>query len=254
VTDQLFDLTGRRTLVTGASRGIGREIALALASRGADVLAVARSKERLAEAAALGRDSAGSISVHAADLSGVDAVERCVEACVDVLGGIDVLVNNAAAAHESAIEDTDLETWTEVLDLNLRSCWLLSKLASPLLRDGGGKVINVSSKLGLIATPETSAYVAAKHALIGLTRSLALEWARRDVQVNAIAPGFVDTEMNYPLFDDQEVVSYIRRTTPMGRWGEPGEFAGPAVFLASHASDFMTGQVLVVDGGWTAHS
>jgi len=226
--DDAFDLGGRRALVTGASRGIGRAIAVGLAAHGADVVALA-------------------------DLSNPDSIERCVEATAESLGGIDILVNNAGTAHASYVEDTDLSTWERVVDLNLRTCWLLARAASPHLHAGdGGKLINVASVLGLVGSRGESAYVAAKHGLIGLTRALALEWAQHNVQVNALAPGYVETEMTRGMLEDDELARSVVKNTPIGRWGQTDEIVGPAVFLASRASSFVTGQVLVVDGGWTA--
>jgi NAD(P)-dependent dehydrogenase (short-subunit alcohol dehydrogenase family) len=250
-SQDMFDLTGRRAIVTGASRGIGRAISVAFAERGARVLAVARSEDDLRETSSLGPD--GAIEVHATDLRDPAAIENSVQLAGERLGGIDILVNNAADDHDSAIEETDLSVWQRVLDLNLQSCWLLSRAASPYLReDGGGKVINIASMLGVIAVRNDSAYIAAKHGLVGLTRALALEWARRNIQVNAIAPGFVETAMTAVNMADERVAAWIRRNTPQGRWAQTDEMTGPAVFLASRASSFMTGQVLVVDGGWTA--
>jgi NAD(P)-dependent dehydrogenase (short-subunit alcohol dehydrogenase family) len=247
----MFDLSGRRALVSGASRGIGRAIAVAFAERGAHVLGAARSEEGLRETASLAPD--GSVEIHATDLRDSAAIENCVDVAGKQLGGIDILVNNAADDHDSPIEETDLSVWQRVLELNLQSCWLLSRAASAQLReDGGGKVINIASILGLVAIRNDSAYIAAKHGLIGLTKGLALEWARRGIQVNALAPGFVETAMMAENLENEVVAKWLRRNTPQGRWAQPEEMTGPAVFLASRASDFMTGQVLVVDGGWTA--
>jgi NAD(P)-dependent dehydrogenase (short-subunit alcohol dehydrogenase family) len=247
----MFDLTGRRALVTGASRGIGRAIAVAYAERGAQVLAVARSEDGLRETADLANGAA--VEIHPADLRDPATIRACVERAAEQMGGIDILVNNAADDHDSPIEKTDLSVWQRVLELNLQSCWLMCQAASPHLReDGGGKVVNIASVLGLVAVRNDSAYIAAKHGLVGLTRALALEWARRNVQVNAIAPGFVETAMVAENLADEDVARWITRNTPQGRWAQPEEMAGPAIFLASRASDFMTGQVLVVDGGWTA--
>lgn len=246
-----FDLTGRRALVTGASRGIGQAIAVAFALQGADVIGVARSEVGLKETAELAANAPGSFTSYAADLRSPEAIDDYVAYSVQTLGGIDILVNNAGDDHDSSIEDTDLSVWQRVLELNLQSCWLLTKAASPYLKDGEGKVINIASVLGLIAMRNDSAYIAAKHGLVGLTRAIGLEWARTGVQVNAIAPGYVETAMLPDLQTDEDVAKYIRRQVPMGRWSQPAEFAGPAVFLASNASNYMTGQVLVVDGGVT---
>jgi len=245
-----FDLTGRRALVTGASRGIGQAIAVGFAQQGAHVIGVARSEDGLKETAELAADTPGSFAVYAADLRSPEAIEACVVHTAQTLGGIDILVNNAGDDHDSSIEDTDLSVWQRILDLNLQSCWLLTKAASPYLKDGGGKVINIASVLGLIAMRDDSAYIAAKHGLVGLTRAIGLEWARNGVQVNAIAPGYVETAM-LPGLDNEDVAKYIRRQVPMGRWSQPSELVGPAVFLASNASSYMTAQVLVVDGGVT---
>lgn len=179
-------------------------------------------------------------------------MHACAEQAAQQLGGLDVLVNNAGWDKELPFEDTDLPTYQRVLELNLQSCFVMTQAAAPHLKDGGGKVINIASVLGLVGTREDSAYITAKHGPVGLTKAIALEWARKGVQVNAICPGFVQTAMIPDVDTDDVAATYIRRQVPMGRWAQPEEFAGPAVFLASKASDYMTGQVLVVDGGITA--
>ncbi|MER7986161.1 SDR family oxidoreductase [Streptomyces noursei] len=251
VPSTLFDLTGKRVLVTGASRGIGQAIAIGLAQQGADVVGAARSEEGLKATAALIDGAAGSFQPYAVDLRAPADIEACVQNVAERLGGLDILVNNAADDHDSPIEDTSLETFQRVVQLNLQSCWVLTRAAAPYLKEGGGKIINIASVLGLVAIRDNSAYIAAKHGLVGLTRAVALEWARKGVQINAICPGYVETAM-LPDLGNEDVAKYIRRQVPMGRWSQPAEFVGPATFLASAASDYMTGQVLVIDGGMTA--
>jgi NAD(P)-dependent dehydrogenase (short-subunit alcohol dehydrogenase family) len=247
-----FDLAGRRALVTGASRGIGRALVLGLAAHGASVLGVARSADGLADTVELAKGTRGSVQGHTADLRNAESVEQAVDAAAETLGGLDIVVNNAAEDHHGRIEDTDLATWQRIIELDLQSYWLLAKAASPRFEDDGGKVINISSICGVVGLPDNSVYIAAKHGVVGITRALAIEWARRNIQVNAIAPGSVETEMMREMLANEANARYIKRHTPMGRWAQPAEMVGPAVFLASRASDFMTGQVLVVDGGWTA--
>ncbi len=249
----LFDLTGRRAIVTGASRGIGRAIAVGLADAGANVVAVARSKNGLEETAGLAEHSRGTIEILPKNLRDPAGIEATVAVTVERLGGIDILVNNAADDSASdVIEEVDLSGYQAVLELTLQSTWLMSRAASEHLADGGGKVINVASMLGLVGIAGDSPYVAAKHGVVGLTRALALEWARRDVQVNAIAPGFVRTDMIADIMGDERLLKWVERNTPQRRVAEPSEIVGPAIFLASPASNFITGQVVVVDGGWTA--
>ncbi len=250
-TSDEFDLTGRRALVTGASRGIGQAIAVALARRGADVLAVARTVQGLEETVAAAAGSSGSVRFRAVDLRRADALQDTVEHAVEVLGGLDILVNNAAADHWSDIEDTELATFQEVMQLNLQSCWLLCRAASPYL-GADASVINVASMLGTVGIRHETAYVAAKHALVGVTRALAVEWGRRGVRVNALCPGWVETANTIAGLQQEDFATWVLSGTPMRRWAQPDEMTGPAVFLASSASGFMTGQVLVVDGGWTA--
>lgn len=179
-------------------------------------------------------------------------MHACAEQAAQQLGGLDVLVNNAGWDKELPFEDTDLPTYQRVLELNLQSCFVMTQAAAPHLKDGGGKVINIASVLGLVGMRDDSAYIAAKHGLVGLTKAVALEWARKNVQVNAIAPGYVQTAMLPDLEANEAVAKYIRRQVPMGRWAQPEEFVGPATFLASAASDYLTGHTLVVDGGLTA--
>jgi len=248
----LFDLTGRRAVVTGASRGIGRSIAVAYAAAGAEVCAVGRSEVDLEQTRELCAGLPGSVVPLRADLSSPAAADGLVNDAVAALGGIDVLVNNAGYDNEQTIEQTPESEWEKVLTLNVTAAMRLCKTAAPHLKEGGGKVVNVASMFGLVTVRGEFAYTVSKHAMVGLTRSLGIEWARKGVQVNALCPGFVETDMLASAVADEATAAFLRRSTPMGRWAQPDEMAGPAVFLASPASDYMTGQVLVVDGGYTA--
>lgn len=249
-----FDLTGRRAIVTGASRGLGRTLAVGLAAHGARVLCVARSEEGLVSTAKQIADhGTGEAVVHAADLRSEEGIRGTVARAVEAFGGIDILINNAADDHDSAVEDTDQEVWDRIIDLNLDSCFKLSKEAGPYLKAGGvGRVVNVISILAAVGVRDNSAYIAAKTGLLGFTRALALEWARAGVQVNAIGPGFFKTEMTRHVWDNERASKWITNRTPMGRWGDPEDLVGAAVFLSSDAARFVTGQALYVDGGWTA--
>jgi 2-dehydro-3-deoxy-D-gluconate 5-dehydrogenase len=247
----LFDLTDRTALVTGASRGIGRAIAVGYAAAGAQVCAVARSERDLDETRKLAASLPGRIVSSVGDLSTARGVLDIADAAATALGSIDILVNNAGYDNEASMEETSDEDWQTVLDLNVTAVMRMCRAAAPYLKDGGGKVVNVASMFGIVAAREEFAYTVSKHAVVGLTRSLSLEWARKDVQVNALCPGFVETDMLASAVADDATAKFLRRSTPMGRWAQPEEMVGPAVFLASAASNFMTGQLLVVDGGYT---
>jgi NAD(P)-dependent dehydrogenase (short-subunit alcohol dehydrogenase family) len=250
----LFDLTGKNAFVTGASRGIGRVMAVAFAEAGADVALIARSADGLAETAesieALGRKAC----VLATDVTSYDAVADAAAAAIDQLGHIDVVVNNAGGSNFMVpFRDLRLSGWDKLLQLNLSSTvYVCHAVAGHLLDRGQGSVINVASVAGVSATPTMTPYGASKAAVVSLTKSLAVEWATEGVRVNALCPGWTATELNRTLWEDPVLGPATIATTPMGRWARPDEMAGPAVFLASDASSFMTGQALLVDGGQTA--
>lgn len=252
----LFDLTGKNAFVTGASRGIGRSIAVALAGAGADVALVARSESGLAETAAdvtaLGRKAV----VLPADVTSQDAVEAAVAAAIDQLGHVDVVVNNAGGSNfMAAFLDLRLSGWEKLMRLNLDSAvYVCHAIGGHLVERGEGSVINVASVAGVSAAPFLSPYGAAKAGLISLTKSLAVEWAVSGIRVNALCPGWTATDLNRNLWEDETAGPATVATVPMQRWARPDEMSGPAVFLASEASSYMTGQVLLIDGGQTAMS
>ena len=249
----LFDLTGRKAFVTGASRGIGRVVAVALAEAGADVALVARSADGLAETAAavqaMGRDAC----VIPTDVTDYDAVADSVVTAIDQLGYVDIVVNNAGGSNFIVpFRDIRLSGWDKLMQLNLSSAvYVCHAFAGHLLERGRGSVINMASVAGIAAAPNISAYGASKAGLISLTKSLAVEWGTSGVRVNALCPGWTATELNRLLWEHEDLGPATVSSSAMKRWGRAEEMAGPAVFLASEASSFMTGQTLVVDGGQT---
>ncbi len=248
-----FDLVGRRALVTGASRGIGRSIAEAYAAAGADVALMARDESKLREVAdaveALGRRAV----VLPCDVLDPVAVRAQVDVAVSELGGLDVLVNNAGGNSFSIPFATmRFSGWEKTLRLNLDSVVHVTQAAAEaLMASGSASVINMSSVAGITAVPLMSHYGAAKAALISLTKSLAVEWAWTGARVNSLLPGWIETDLTEFIRNDEGMETGLISRVPMQRWGLAHEIAEPAVFLASSASSFMTGQVLVVDGGLT---
>jgi NAD(P)-dependent dehydrogenase (short-subunit alcohol dehydrogenase family) len=249
----LFDLTGKNAFVTGASRGIGRAIAVAFAEAGADVALVARSADGLAETAAAIDALGRTAYVLPADVTSYDAVADAVGQAIDQLGSLDVVVNNAGGSNFMVpFRDLRLTGWDKLIQLNLSSTvYVCHAVAGHLLDRGHGSVINVASVAGVASSPTMTPYGASKAAVISLTKSLAVEWAKDGVRVNALCPGWTATDLNRTLWEDPVLGPATIATTPMGRWATAGEMAGPAVFLGSDASSYMTGQVLVVDGGQT---
>lgn len=238
-----FSLEGRTALVTGARTGIGRAIARGLHAAGAELVLVGRGD--LA-------DVAPAVATVAIDLSKPETVEPAL-APVLAEHRVDVLVNNAGTIHRGPAADVSLADWQRIMAVNLDSAFEISKLCGrQMVARGSGKVVNIASLLSFQGGVLVSAYTASKHALVGMTKLLANEWAPANVQVNAIAPGYIATDNTAPLRADPEREPAIRHRIPAGRWGTPEDIAGPAVFLSSAASDYVTGHVLVVDGGWLA--
>jgi gluconate 5-dehydrogenase len=255
VADSPFDLTGRRALVTGSTRGIGAAIAAGLARAGATVVLHGRdparadqSREQLA-AEVPGAD-VRSCAFDVADHAAVAEQARRLEG---ELGGIDVLVNNAGIQFRSPLTEFPLDAWNQVLSVNLTSCFVLGQqLAHGMLDRGHGKIINVCSLQTQLVRASTSAYAAAKSGLGSLTRTMCAEWAAGGIQANGLAPGYIGTDLNATLVADEEFSAWVLGRTPARRWGVAADLAGPAVWLASSASDFVNGQVIYVDGGITA--
>jgi NAD(P)-dependent dehydrogenase (short-subunit alcohol dehydrogenase family) len=252
----MFDLTGRTAFVTGASRGIGQVIAVALATAGADVALAARNEDGLnqtaAQITALGRKA----FVLPLDVTRQDDVNAAVNRAIELLGQIDVVVNNAGGSNFIVpFLDLRISGWEKLIRLNLDSAVYVCQAVGGHMRERGtGSVINVASVAGLSAAPGLIGYGAGKAALISVTKTLAVEWAADNVRVNALCPGWTATDLNRNLWDTPDGGAATLSTVPMRRWGRAEEMAGPALFLASDASSFMTGQVLVVDGGQLANA
>jgi 2-dehydro-3-deoxy-D-gluconate 5-dehydrogenase len=247
-----FSLDGKKALVTGAASGLGAAIALALAEAGAVV--ACHGNRRRADATANQIQAAGSqAQSFSADLSQADGAEKLFNAVTDSLGAPEILVNNAGMIHRNTAEAFEADAWSTVLQVNLTSVFRLSQLAgTEMLKQGRGKIINIASLLSFQGGIRVPAYAASKGGVAQLTKALANEWAGRGVQVNAIAPGYFRTENTSALQNDETRNRQILERIPAQRWGEPEDLAGAAVFLASPASDYVNGEVLVVDGGWMA--
>jgi NAD(P)-dependent dehydrogenase (short-subunit alcohol dehydrogenase family) len=247
-----FSLKGRVALVTGASRGIGRAIARALGAAGADVACCARSKDQLDEAAAEIRRAGVRAGGFRLDVTRGGDIMTTVRDVESALGPIDILVNNAGVILEKqTVEFTDDE-WEDVIATNLTSMFRLARAVAPaMMSRGAGKIVNIGSMYGAIGVPRYAAYCASKAAVEALTRSLAAEWARHGIQVNCLAPGYMNTDIPRQALADAKTKARILSKVPARRVGEPEEVGPLAVYLASAASDFMTGQTIYLDGGQT---
>jgi 2-deoxy-D-gluconate 3-dehydrogenase len=246
-----FDLTGRVALITGGNGGIGLGMARGLAKAGASLIIAGRNPQKnagaVAELVALGAPCA-AMEIDVAD---ADACRAMPEAAQAKWGRLDILVNNAGIARGGRPQDLTLDNWNAVLQTNLTAVLIASQAAHPLMKAaGGGKIINIGSMYSLFGAPFVPAYAASKGGLIQLTKSLAAAWAPDNIQVNAILPGWIVTDMTAGAKGSEAFSANIVARTPAGRWGEASDFEGPAVFLASPASDFVTGHSLAVDGGF----
>jgi 2-deoxy-D-gluconate 3-dehydrogenase len=246
-----FDLSGKVALVTGANTGIGQAIAVALAQAGADVALAGRSEPTETLRAI---EAAGSKTVNIkADLGSIEPVGRVIDEALAGLGRIDILVNNAGIIRRDDLLEFSEEDWDAVLDTNLKSLFFLSQSAARhMVGRGSGKIINIASLLTFQGGIRVPSYAAAKSGVGGVTKAMANELAPKGVQVNAIAPGYISTNNTTALRADETRSRQILERIPTGRWGKPEDIAGAALFLAAPASDYVTGQILAVDGGWLA--
>ena len=251
ILDQ-FRLDGKVAVVTGGNRGLGYGIAVGLAEAGADIVSIQRTSraEELAEQVArAGRRFLPLLL----DIGTETAAQQALDATLSAFGRVDILVNNAGVQHRAPAADFSIEDWDTVINVNLRAVFLFCQtFGRHMLQQESGKIINIASLLAFQGGITIPAYAASKHAVAGLTQALCNEWASKGVNVNAIAPGYISTDLNAALRADPERNRQISERIPAGRWGKPEDMAGAAVFLASPASDYLHGHMLAIDGGWLA--
>jgi gluconate 5-dehydrogenase len=253
MTNKLFDLNGKVALVTGGASGLGNAIARGLAEAGATVVLNGRRRDKLEEAVAVLRQAGHHAGPAAFDVTDSSAVNAGVAAIVAERGAIDVLVNNAGMQHRQPIEEVSDADWLKLMNTNLNSAFFVARAVIPAMKARrSGKIINICSVLSFISRPSIVPYATSKGGLAMFTKGVAVELAAHNIQVNGIAPGFYKTEMNTALFTNPEFDAWVCKRTPAARWGDPEELAGAAVFLASAASNYVSGQIVSVDGGFTS--
>jgi 2-deoxy-D-gluconate 3-dehydrogenase len=250
MTVDLFSLDGKVAAITGATRGIGRAMAIALAEAGSDIALLQRSKEFLGVKEEIERLGRKCFIVNC-DLENASEVSEAISSVVAYFGKLDILVNNAGIQRRSPAVDFAEEDWDAVMNVNLKTVWLLCQQAGrQMLKQGSGKIINMASLLSYQGGITVPAYAAAKGGVAQLTKALSNEWAAKGVNVNGIVPGYIATDMNEALINDETRSRQIIERIPAGRWGEADDFKGAVVFLASDASAYIHGHLLAIDGGW----
>ncbi len=255
ITRDLFDLGGKVAVVTGGSRGIGRAICIGLATFGADVAVLARDRATGEDTAAKVRALGRKAVFIPTDVADVAQIRRAADETVEKLGRLDILVNNAGVGVQDPAENVTTEEWDRVIGVNLRGLFFMSQAAARhmIARGEGGRIINIASIFGIVGSElGASVYHASKGAVVNLTRALACEWAKHNILVNCIGPGFIVTDMTKALQEVPAVAEVLEKRHALGRFGCPEEIVGAVIFLASRASTFVTGENLFVDGGYTA--
>jgi len=246
---RLFDLSGKRALVTGASQGIGFALAQGLAAAGASVVLNGRNAARLDAAAAQIPGAATAVF----DVTDPEAVERAIAQIEADAGPIDILVNNAGIQHRAPLEDFPVDAWREMMATNLDAVFFMGQaVAKRMIARRRGKIVNICSLMSEVGRPTIAPYTAAKGAVRQLTKGMCADWARHGLQINGIGPGYFKTPLNKALIEDPDFTAWVEKRTPAGRWGEVEELQGACIFLASDASSFVNGQVIYVDGGLLA--
>lgn len=249
-----FRLDGRNAIVTGASQGLGRHIALALAEAGADLALVGRNAATLDPVAAEARAMGRQVASIAADLARLEDMRRMVAAAAEALGRIDILVNNAGTNVQQAAVDVTEEAWDTVMAINLKGAFFTAREVGlrMIAQGGGGRIVNIASQMAAVGFYKRSAYCASKAAVAAFTKVLALEWAEQGIRVNAVGPTFIDSPLARKVFEDKAIQAAVLQRLPIGRLGRMEEVAAAVVYLVSDGADLVTGHTLMVDGGWTA--
>lgn len=249
---ELFELRGRVALVTGASKGLGKSMAMALGEAGADIVMVARGPVKLAEAEKEVADMGVRTLTVAADVTIPEDVDKMVSQALAKFGKIDILVNNVGTYVGKPIEESTTEDWFNLINTNLTSTYLCCRaVGKHMMERQRGKVVNMAAAIGALGARNSSAYCASKGGVIQLTRALAVEWAKYHITVNAIAPGTMETEITAKMLEDPKVRKALEGKVPMGRIGQPSDLAGTVIFLSASGSDYITGQTIFVDGGFS---
>lgn len=246
----LFDLTGKIALITGSSQGIGFGIARGLGQAGATIILNGRDEEKLKRAVTTLSQGGLKVFGYPFDVSDSKQIDKKISDIEREVGPIHILVNNAGIQRRGPLETFEESAWREVIETNLTAVFLMTKrVVKGMIDRRSGKIINICSLMSEISRPTIAPYTASKGGVKMLTKAMAVGWAKYNIQVNGIGPGFIVTEMNKPLLEDQKFDAMVKSRTPAGRWGEPSDLAGAAVFLASRASDYVTGQIIYVEGG-----